>query len=269
MNNFRQERSVAESFMKALDQTSFVLKENPELVFPQAYNLLYRRAGGGDALKSKLDGELRRFKRAWLRILNGTVESQAHIRTLTGHDDWVVACAFSPDGRCILSANGDGSLTLWDAETGEELICLQGHAYPVWACAFSPESKRVLSGSMDNTLKLWALETGEELATFRGHSNGVQACHFSPDGKRIISAGWDNTLRLWDSETGQERICLKGHAGRVNTCRFSPDGTRVVLGDSLGRILLGSLENVEIHPHLFVFLLKTVAMSFAVRFSST
>jgi len=38
LNNIKEQRSVIESFLKAVDQSSFVLKENPELVFPQVYN---------------------------------------------------------------------------------------------------------------------------------------------------------------------------------------------------------------------------------------
>ena len=69
----------------------------------------------------------------------------ACLMTLAGHTGGVEACAFSPDGRRIVSASHDGTLKLWDAQTGAELATLAGHADVVQACAFSPDGRRIVS----------------------------------------------------------------------------------------------------------------------------
>jgi hypothetical protein len=93
----------------------------------------------------------------------------ALIRTLEGHSDPVWGCAFSPDGKLIVSASSasyDRSLKVWDSETGRLLRSLEGHSSCVRGCAFSPDGNLIVSASDDNTLKVWDVETGQTLATF-------------------------------------------------------------------------------------------------------
>jgi WD40 repeat protein len=78
----------------------------------------------------------------------------------------VSGCAFSPDGKLIVSASYDGALKVWDSETGQLLRPLKGHEWSVSGCAFSPDGKLIVSASDDRTLKVWDAETGQTLATF-------------------------------------------------------------------------------------------------------
>jgi WD40 repeat protein len=42
-------------------------------------------------------------------------------RTLAGHSDLVLSCAFSACGKLIISASGDRTLKVWDAQIGKSL----------------------------------------------------------------------------------------------------------------------------------------------------
>ena len=150
------------------------------------------------------------------------------IQALKGHALRVTSCAYSPDGRRIVSASEDNTLKVWDAETGEERFTLEGHTGVVTSCAYSSDGRRIVSASWDNTLKVWDVETGHELFTLKGHRHWVLSCAYSPDSRRIVSASWDNTLKVWDAETGEEGFTLKGHTSVVFSCAYSPNGRRIV-----------------------------------------
>jgi len=157
------------------------------------------------------------------------------LKVLRGHTEPVIACAFSPNGKQVVSAALDATLRLWNVASAQCLRVFQGHQTNVTACDFSPDGRNIVSGSLDRTLKLWEAGTGRCVGTLRGHTDIVNSCAFSPDGQTVLSASGDKTLRLWDvrpqiTTARTPARSFEGHSDQVQCCAFSLDGRFLITG---------------------------------------
>ncbi|KAG9089482.1 POC1 centriolar protein A [Ceratobasidium sp. UAMH 11750] len=185
--------------------------------------------------KSKMAERIRsQFPNLLVVGKSGEQEWTSCLRTIWAQSE-VNTTVFSPDGYRVASGSTDGTVRVWDAETGAALLePLRGHSGPVHSVAFSPSGHRIVSGSVDRTVRIWDAETGLALLDpLRGHSGAVNSVAFSPDNRRIASGSNDMTVRVWDAERGTTIFeSLRGHSGVALSVAFSLDGRRITSGSS-------------------------------------
>src|SRR5207249_10373691 len=106
---------------------------------------------------------------------------------------------FSPDGRRLAYAGGDGQVHVFDAATGQGLALLEGHDGAVSAAAFSPDGRLLATGGAERQVYVWEVAGGRLLLTLPGHLGAVESLAFSPDGALLASGGADAAVLLWDA----------------------------------------------------------------------
>ncbi|KAG8762144.1 hypothetical protein FRC11_010896, partial [Ceratobasidium sp. 423] len=149
------------------------------------------------------------------------------------HSQPVQSLSVSPDGLRVVVGYANGTLGIWDLQTGARINeSLTGHRDSVTCIVYSTDGNLIASGSYDTAIRVWdvasRLQTSHVLA---GHSGQVYAVAFSPDAAVIASGSSDKTIRLWDSKT----MCsihgpYVGHSSRVSSVIFSSDGKKLVSG---------------------------------------
>jgi WD40 repeat protein/tRNA A-37 threonylcarbamoyl transferase component Bud32 len=147
----------------------------------------------------------------------------------------IIAVAFSPDGKAVLTGSRDNTARLWDLATGEPRSPPLPHTDWVRCVAFSPDGRTLLTACRDGTAQLWDAETGKLLGEPLRHTYEMEMAVFSPDGKLILTGGRDDAARLWTAATHQPLGPPLPHDGGVGAVAFSPDGGTLLLGGLDGR----------------------------------
>src|SRR5687767_15403469 len=89
-----------------------------------------------------------------------TITSGLRLRhTLHGHDDVIFRIAVSADGRLIACGHRDGTIELWELETGGLLRKVK-YSDVIFCLAWSPDGRMLASGSKDQHVQLWDVESG-------------------------------------------------------------------------------------------------------------
>ena len=148
------------------------------------------------------------------------------IMTLTGHDGAVRSVSYSSDGRMLASGSDDGTVRIWNTQTGEEAISsMSSGDGKVLSIDFSDNNKWVASGTESGAVWVWNVMPGQaSRRKLSGHSSAVNSVAFSPDSSCLASASGDGTVRLWNADRGEQLVSLSDHADSVNGVAFSPDG---------------------------------------------
>jgi len=120
------------------------------------------------------------------------------------------------------SGSDDGTVRLWDVETGRTLRVLEGHTATVTSVAWSADQRLALSGSDDDTVRLWDVETGRSLRVFEGHTARSQAWRGAP-----ISVSPSQALMTTPCDYGiwpRDSVCASSKDTQVESerCRGVP-----------------------------------------------
>ena len=92
-----------------------------------------------------------------MAVLDHTIlvwDAQILANTLEGHADVVFSVSYSPDGKKIISGSWDGTLRIWDAQSGTLENVLRGHTDKVNTVRYSSDGAKIISGSWDQTIRI-------------------------------------------------------------------------------------------------------------------
>ena len=145
-------------------------------------------------------------------------------RTLLGHAAAVTALAWLPTG--LASASDDGTVRVWDTDSGVARLVYRGHSAPVVALV-SLDTGGVVTGDADGRLRWWDPVTGRDLGVLAGNDAPVTAIRALQGGAVCVTA--DGAIRRWQLS----------RAGRPLDRRLRAPGPPLLRVGVAGRAVVG------------------------------
>ena len=127
-----------------------------------------------------------RAVRLW-RLSDGNL-----VRQFDGHEGFINAVAFTPDGRLLISAGGS-----------------------------TPDDWHGRKPSADRAIRVWRVDDGQLVHTFTGHEAAVTALDVSPDGTQLLSIDTRGHARRWRLPRG-DNSAAANPATRVSSVGAPP-----------------------------------------------
>jgi len=174
------------------------------------------------------------------------------------HEKSIRELAFAPsDPQQLVSIGTEGTLAVWDAESGQLDCRLTGHIGVITCLAVNPTHEEILAtGGEDHTVRLWDIRDvepgsaasrisrekpmGFNLAHFTliGHEAGVSVLRFSRDARLLASASKDCEVRLWNPDMHGPTLHAKfsAHEAWVRDLQWTHSQDMIYTASSDGHI---------------------------------
>lgn len=183
----------------------------------------------------------------------------------------------------LLSSARDGSVRLWDIQSGRQLQHFRHAEDEVWNVAlvndetqfvscgaktidlwdiasgkklksitpggtvhrvcFLPGKQQLVTAGPGSKSQLWDLVSEKKIRTFRRHKEDVYGVDISRDGRWLVTSGDDNKICLFELKTGKFMGECGQHKSDVYTVVFGPDSQSIVACDSQGNVSCYWAEN--------------------------
>ena len=182
------------------------------------------------------------------------VDGKAPVKSIDLHSDWVMAVAYTVDGKQLVSGSRDKTTKISSVESLKLLRSVDQSADIINAVAADPlnaiaaGNARTLIG-YDFALALTGMGVGgsgngarpvnnrdQYVRTFEDQAEAVTALAISGDRKLLAVATRAAEVRIYQTDTRQRKTSIPNAPAPVFAVALNRDGTRLLLGSKTGQV---------------------------------
>lgn len=165
------------------------------------------------------------------------------VHEFKGHSRDIRALAVSTSGRYLASSGYDGSIFVWDVQTGKSLHTLASNTRLTYGgLAITPDERFVMAGTSSNNVAVWDMRNGQPAFVIPAASNVVDI-DVSADGRKMVfavSTSSQPNLGVFGL-TKRKPLGILKSASYPRQVRVSSDGNKAVTVDSSNNLTLWNL----------------------------
>jgi hypothetical protein len=168
-----------------------------------------------------------------IKILDGATLKERV--TLTARSGRIMALAFSRDGKYLISAGGDGLITLWSVPDGALLKEFSAHGDGLGVRSLDIDAAgKIVSGGGDGETKLWGIGSDDIMGIFPKETNEseVLSVAFDATARYVAAASADGTVRIFDPQIYLVVQTLTEHKDKVTALAYSINGKYFATGSA-------------------------------------
>ncbi|EQB44629.1 hypothetical protein CGLO_16601 [Colletotrichum gloeosporioides Cg-14] len=139
----------------------------------------------------------------------GTPKIREYETGSPGSGSFGMSVDLSRDGKFTASGHQNGSVYLFNNDTGRLASSLPGLAKPVRAVAFSPGNTRLAAAGDSSIIAIYDLKHGEQVGNLTGHSSWITSIDWSDTGEYLLSGAMDGKVKVWSVE---RYACVATHS---------------------------------------------------------
>eukprot|EP00958_Prasinococcus_capsulatus_P013621 scaffold1410_cov386-Prasinococcus_capsulatus_cf.AAC.1 len=170
-----------------------------------------------------------------------SAETSERLFTLEGPKGRIQRALFGPNDKTFVTGGEDGTIRLWDTESGKVLVEDEVHKKNITSMSIHADGTHFITTSVDKTAKIFCMKTLKCLKVFTTE-RPVNAASLSSIFDHVILGGGQDASQVTTTSSkaggfeskfyhkvfGEEFASVRGHFGPVNTVAYSPDGRSFV-----------------------------------------
>jgi RNA polymerase sigma factor (sigma-70 family) len=152
--------------------------------------------------------------------------------------------AFTPDSRVLVCGAKNGSVRLWDVESGRERARLTGSDQAVLGMGLSADGKTLLTADYTGKAHLWDLAGRKHLRSLDTAAKLPHSHRLAPDGQTFSYMTEEGVLIVRDTARGKVLHRLQGGPKALRLA-YSPDSKALLMAGANGVVTAWDLRTGE------------------------
>jgi WD40 repeat protein len=169
----------------------------------------------------------------WRNVVEGHIGK----KPFYGHTGTVNSIDMNQDMSKIVSGSRDGTIKIWDVESGQMLQSINAHPYGVSDVEFNKSGNNIVSCGRDSSINLWDADSYQLIKNIKTNFR-VNSVSFHHSGNYLAVCGNDTSVFIYSVSDLSIIKTLNGHTSSILDVKFSKSNNTIISGGADDKVFV-------------------------------